>query len=118
MHFLPVLHCTAHSEWTRAAGRPFEDSVFRQWLTRMLSSADSRRFIDCFRELHADREGSYTHWNIVTSARSTNFGTRIDYALISDALLPSLTACDHLDEVNGMAIQLYDFDLSQLTVCS
>lgn len=36
-------------------------------------------FIDTFRHFHPTQAGAYTNWCTVTSARQTNYGTRIDY---------------------------------------
>ena len=36
-------------------------------------------FIDTFRYFHPSERGAYTNWCTVTSARQTNYGTRIDY---------------------------------------
>ena len=37
------------------------------------------KFIDTFRYFHPTECGAYTNWCTVTSARQTNYGTRIDY---------------------------------------
>lgn len=43
-------------------------------------------FIDTFRFFHPTQRGAYTNWCTVTSARQTNYGTRIDY-IFADAKL-------------------------------
>lgn len=47
-------------------------------------------FVDTFRYLHPDTTGAYTWWNLMSKARERNVGWRIDYFLVSQALLPHL----------------------------
>lgn len=58
-------------------------------------------FIDTFRHLHPDMPGHYTWWRQFGDARARNIGWRLDYALMSAALLPYLTAATILSEVSG-----------------
>jgi exodeoxyribonuclease-3 len=44
-------------------------------------------FTDTFRKFHPT-EVKYTYWNFVTNGRAKNVGWRIDYFLVSEALLP------------------------------
>ncbi|KAG8971002.1 Class II abasic (AP) endonuclease [Tulasnella sp. 425] len=44
--------------------------------------------IDAVRKCHPGREGMYTHWSTLLSARGSNYGSRIDYILITEGLLP------------------------------
>lgn len=50
-------------------------------------------FIDTFRYFHLTQRGAYTNWCTVTSARQTNYGTRID-CIFADA---ELVAKEFLD---------------------
>lgn len=59
------------------------------------------RFTDSFRYLHPTAEKSFTCWNTKLSARVNNYGTRIDYILISPGLLPWLTECCLMTDVHG-----------------
>lgn len=43
-------------------------------------------FVDTFRYFHPTERGAFTNWCTVTSARQTNYGTRIDY-ILADAEL-------------------------------
>ena len=43
-------------------------------------------FVDSFRYFHPTERGAFTNWCTVTSARQTNYGTRIDY-IFADAEL-------------------------------
>jgi exodeoxyribonuclease-3 len=58
-------------------------------------------FIDAFRHLHPGAPQHYTWWRQFGGARARNIGWRIDYILISAALLPRLRAATILSEVSG-----------------
>jgi len=49
-------------------------------------------FIDSFRELYPEQTHAYTFWTYMMNARSKNVGWRLDYFVLSSALLPGL--CD------------------------
>lgn len=46
-----------------------------------------KMFIDTFRYFHSTERGAYTNWCTVTSARQTNYGTRIDYIFADKELV-------------------------------
>jgi exodeoxyribonuclease III len=58
-------------------------------------------FVDTFRHLHPDAPHHYTWWRQFGGARQRNIGWRIDYILISAALLPRLRSATILSEVHG-----------------
>jgi exodeoxyribonuclease-3 len=58
-------------------------------------------FIDTFRHLHPDEPQHYTWWRQFGGARERNIGWRIDYILISKALLPRLQSARILTDVHG-----------------
>jgi exodeoxyribonuclease-3 len=58
-------------------------------------------FIDTFRHVHPDTPGQYTWWRQFGGARERNVGWRIDYILLSAALLPYLLSAAILSEVYG-----------------
>ncbi|KXS97245.1 hypothetical protein AC578_26 [Pseudocercospora eumusae] len=43
-------------------------------------------FWDTTRVFHPDRKGMYTHWDTKVNARPGNFGSRIDFVLVSEAM--------------------------------
>ncbi|KAF2160285.1 hypothetical protein M409DRAFT_29374 [Zasmidium cellare ATCC 36951] len=45
---------------------------------------------DTTREFHRDRAGMYTHWETKINARPGNYGSRIDFVLVSAAMRPWL----------------------------
>lgn len=58
-------------------------------------------FIDAFRHLHPGAPQHYTWWRQFGAARARNIGWRIDYILISAALLPRLRTAAILPDVHG-----------------
>jgi exodeoxyribonuclease III len=58
-------------------------------------------FIDTFRHVHPDATEAYTWWNMVSRARSRNAGWRIDYFVMSEALIPRLRAAEIHADVMG-----------------
>jgi exodeoxyribonuclease-3 len=58
-------------------------------------------FIDTFRHLHPGAPHYYTWWRQFGGARERNIGWRIDYILMSAALLPCLRSATILSEVCG-----------------
>jgi len=57
--------------------------------------------IDSFRHLHPETTGAYSWWSYRGGARARNVGWRIDYVLISQALLPHLQSAFILPEIPG-----------------
>ncbi len=58
----------------------------RAWLNRYAAEG----YLDTFRALHPGREGAFTYWDAWRDRRARNIGWRIDYAWISEELLPRL----------------------------
>jgi exodeoxyribonuclease-3 len=58
-------------------------------------------FVDAFRHLHPDVPHHYTWWRQFGGARERNIGWRIDYLLVSPALVPRLSSARILAEVYG-----------------
>jgi exodeoxyribonuclease-3 len=58
-------------------------------------------FVDAFRHLHPDVPHQYTWWRQFGGARERNIGWRIDYLLVSEALVPQLGSARILAEVYG-----------------
>ena len=55
----------------------------REWVTRYLEHG----FVDIYRRLYPQRV-QYTWWTYISNARQRNVGWRLDYFLISEALVP------------------------------
>ena len=58
-------------------------------------------FVDVFRHFHPQQPKCYTWWSYRMHARERNIGWRIDYFLSSPPLLPFLSSCKILSQVNG-----------------
>ena len=111
-------HCNP-AEWVREMGQAFDKSPFRQWLSRLLGTGDTASgseaaepgiLTDVFRMHHPDQQKVFTCWNSVTSARLTNYGTRIDYVLACKALAPLCTDCHAMPEIQGMQLDIALFE--------
>ena len=61
-----------------------------------------KMFVDSFRYFHPTKCGAYTNWCTVTSARQTNYGTRIDY-IFADVELVSkeFVDCEIRADIDG-----------------
>lgn len=64
-------------------------------------STGGHKLVDSFRHLHPHTRQAYTCWSTLTSARSTNYGTRIDYVLIGQNLVSHLTGAGIMPDVQG-----------------
>jgi exodeoxyribonuclease-3 len=69
----------------------------REWIDRYLEHG----FVDAWRTLNPDAEGQYTWWMYMRNARERNIGWRIDYFLVSEALMPAVTGASILSDVMG-----------------
>ncbi|KAH0582387.1 hypothetical protein H2248_010331 [Termitomyces sp. 'cryptogamus'] len=75
----------------------------RRWMRDFMVSEDgtSGHMIDTTRRLWPDRQGMYTCWNTKISARDSNYGTRIDYIMITSGLLPWVKGADIQPHIKG-----------------
>ena len=58
-------------------------------------------FTDTFRHFFPDATGAYSWWSYRFHAREKNAGWRIDYFLVSDALVPALRSASIRSEIFG-----------------
>ncbi|KAF8166074.1 Endonuclease/exonuclease/phosphatase [Mycena galopus ATCC 62051] len=82
----------------------FWERDVRRWLRSWLISdepGNTGRLVDVVRQFWPERKGMYTCWNTKISARDSNYGTRIDYILVTPALLPWIKAADIQPEIKG-----------------
>ena len=87
-------------EWSYA------NSYSRKWFNEFLElngdiSLGGSLFYDSFRHLNPDVKNSFTCWNVMLGCRTTNFGSRLDYIVIDQKLLPYLHKCYPLTEYIG-----------------
>lgn len=58
-------------------------------------------FVDSFRHFHPDRKDAYSWWSYRANARAKNVGWRIDYFLVSEALIDSISKAEILNDIMG-----------------
>ncbi|KAJ3226733.1 DNA-(apurinic or apyrimidinic site) lyase 2, partial [Chytriomyces hyalinus] len=98
----PIDHCDPSNNVRENKLDAFGETASRKWLDSVLGANDAEPLlVDLFRHFWPDRTGAFTCWNTLIDARRGNFGTRIDYILVSPALLPWFASCDILPEVMG-----------------
>jgi exodeoxyribonuclease III len=68
----------------------------RDWVTRFLEHG----FVDAYRVLYPEKV-QYTWWTYRMAARQRNIGWRIDYFLVSEALMPQVRDVIIYDDVLG-----------------
>ncbi|KJE88870.1 apurinic/apyrimidinic endonuclease 2, variant 1 [Capsaspora owczarzaki ATCC 30864] len=90
-------HCDPENYTTDDGSVDFEAHPSRRWMESFL--AEGR--VDCFRHFHPLLSSRYTCWRVDTRARETNYGTRIDYIVTDQALLPDISGCYHLTRFPG-----------------
>ncbi|KAI0080227.1 DNase I-like protein [Panus rudis PR-1116 ss-1] len=96
----PLDHCDGHLPSNQST---FYEHPAREWFRNWLDP-DKGQMVDVVRTFWPERKGMFTCWNQKISARATNYGTRVDYILVTRGLLkwikhgdiqPSLKGSDH-----------------------
>lgn len=78
-------------------GNPGFSDEERAKMTELLASG----FCDTFRTLYPDKTDAYSWWSYRFQARAKNVGWRIDYFIVSDSLMPSVSDSLIYPEVMG-----------------
>lgn len=78
-------------------GNPGFSNEERNKMTELLSAG----FSDTFRSLYPDKTDAYSWWSYRFQARAKNIGWRIDYFIVSEALMPSVSDSVIYPEVLG-----------------
>lgn len=92
----PLDHCDGHLSSNTAT---FYDHPARAWFHRWLSPIGC--MTDAVRTFWPDRKGMYTCWNMRISARESNYGTRVDYILVTPGMLPWIKHGDIQPSLKG-----------------
>ncbi|GBE86285.1 Endonuclease/exonuclease/phosphatase [Sparassis latifolia] len=92
----PLDHCDGHLPSNL---KTFWDHPARTWFHSWLDP--NGPMIDIVRSFWPDRKGLYTCWNTKLSARETNYGTRVDYILVTRGLLPWIALGDIQPSLKG-----------------
>jgi exodeoxyribonuclease III len=69
----------------------------RAWADKLFANG----YVDIFRQRNPDLTGAYTWWSNFAGARDRNIGWRIDYFVISPALVPHVKDASILPMVKG-----------------
>ncbi|KAM0755519.1 DNase I-like protein [Meredithblackwellia eburnea MCA 4105] len=77
----------------------FTDHPPRKWLSEFVGPGGP--MVDVTRRFHPGREKMYTCWNTKIDARPANYGTRLDYILVTPALLPWISNSDIQPTIMG-----------------
>ncbi|KAH7910197.1 Endonuclease/exonuclease/phosphatase [Hygrophoropsis aurantiaca] len=92
----PLDHCDGHLSSHAAY---FNEHPARGWFHRWL--APTGCMTDIVRRFWPDRKGMYTCWNTKISARDTNYGTRVDYILVTPGMIPWIKHGDIQPSLKG-----------------
>lgn len=102
----PVIYCgdlnVAHEEIdlknpkTNRGNAGFTDEE-RGRMTRLLKAG----FTDTFRHLYPDTTDRYSWWSYMSKVRERNIGWRIDYFIVSNALIDNIEKAEIHDQVVG-----------------
>lgn len=106
-----MAHPCDHCEGASFTDAEFLSHPARQWLRSWL--APQGPLIDITREFHPTRTCMYTCWNTLVDARPANYGTRLDYTLITPGLRPWVKAADIQPHIYGsdhcpVVLELFD----------
>ncbi|KAK3848541.1 MAG: Endonuclease/exonuclease/phosphatase [Linnemannia gamsii] len=92
-------HCDPE-KWKKECGESdFGNTAPRIWFNAFL--APKGPLTDLYRVFHKDERGAFTCWNTKINARPSNYGTRLDYILVTEKLLPWFKSCDRQPQVVG-----------------
>lgn len=91
----PVIFCgdlnVAHQEIDLKNSRSNKgNSGFTEEERGKMTTLLGTGFVDSFRYLYPETEGSYTWWSYMAKVRERNIGWRIDYFIVSDKLKDSI----------------------------
>ncbi|KAF9908098.1 Class II abasic (AP) endonuclease [Linnemannia zychae] len=92
-------HCDPE-RWKKECGiEDFGNTAPRRWFNSFL--APRGPLTDLYRVFHEGEKGAFTFWNTVINARPSNYGTRLDYILVTEKLVPWFKSCDRQPQVVG-----------------
>jgi AP endonuclease-2 len=75
------------------------DVPSRKWIHNLLTP--NGPMVDTFRQFHPTRMGAFTCWNTKTQARDSNYGTRIDYVLVSEGIAGLVSGAEVEQKITG-----------------
>ena len=66
-----------------------------------ITSGSCTKLVDSFRYLHPSQEKAYTCWSTLLDSRKINYGTRIDYILVSKSVASCLEKAEVWQQIEG-----------------
>lgn len=102
----PVIYCgdlnVAHQEIDLKNARSNQgNSGFTQEEREKMSMLLKSGFIDSYRSLYPNKEGTYTWWSYMNKVRERNIGWRIDYFITSARLKSEMLAAQIHSDIMG-----------------
>lgn len=88
-----------HCESAKVPAAEFSAHPARQWFQAIL--APQGPLMDMARHFFPERDRMYTCWNTLIDARASNYGTRLDYTLVTQGLEPWIQHADIQPQVHG-----------------
>ncbi|TPX69223.1 hypothetical protein SpCBS45565_g02553 [Spizellomyces sp. 'palustris'] len=79
-------HCDPRKSMRDLGISCFHDTHTRRWIHELVQPRGP--MYDMFRYFHPTQEKAFTCWNTLLNARPVNYGTRIDYVLATEGLIP------------------------------
>ncbi|KAI0342965.1 DNase I-like protein [Trametopsis cervina] len=92
----PMDHCDGHLPSNAST---FWEHPARAWFHKWLHPQGP--MVDVVRRAWPDRKAMYTCWNTKIQARETNYGTRIDYILVTEGMLKWIKHADIQQSLKG-----------------
>lgn len=74
----PIDHCDPKQYCVSHECESFESSPSHKWVDTFLHS-ETGAVVDLFRHFHPNEEKKFTHWAVLTDARSGNYGKCVLY---------------------------------------
>jgi exodeoxyribonuclease-3 len=103
---LNIIFCgdinTAHAEIDLARPKENQENtgflpIERAWIDNVIEHG----YVDIFRNLHPEKVGAYSYWDMKTFARERNVGWRIDYFFINKEIVKKVKDCKILENIMG-----------------
>ncbi|KND05071.1 exodeoxyribonuclease III (xth) [Spizellomyces punctatus DAOM BR117] len=79
-------HCDPRKSMRDLGISCFHETPTRRWIHELVQPRGP--MYDMFRYFHPTQEKAFTCWNTLLNARPVNYGTRIDYVLATEGLIP------------------------------
>ncbi|CAG8490370.1 13698_t:CDS:2 [Acaulospora morrowiae] len=92
-------HCNPQKSIKESELESFDDHPSRKWFDGLV--ATNGPLVDVCRRFHPDEKGIYTCWSTVINARPSNYGTRLDYILVSQGLMKWVKSCNVEQTIMG-----------------